>query len=89
MAHSHAVHLAGGNILKHGVLKLHISPDRVTVEVADQLHVLIKIHIRGEGYVGIVSGLEVGHTAGGYAQTPQHCEQRQRHIHYNSTYHVV
>lgn len=60
-----------------GHVKLHILPDRVTVEVVDGLHFLIEIHICGEGHVGVVGRLEVGHAAGGNAETPQHCRQRR------------
>lgn len=38
-----------------GHVKLHIVPDRVTVEVAYGLHVLIQVDVCGEGYVGVVS----------------------------------
>lgn len=40
--------------------------------MADRLQVLIKIHICGEGHICVMSRLEVGHTAGRYAETPQH-----------------
>lgn len=55
-----------------------ILPDRVTVEVVNWLHVLVKVNIRSEGHIGVVSRLEVGHAAGGYAEAPQHWKQQKR-----------
>lgn len=56
---------------------LNILPDRITIEVVDWVQILIKIDVCSEGYIGIMSRLEVCHTAGRYAKTPQHCKQRQ------------
>lgn len=74
MIHSYGIDLEAGDLIAWSpcLVKLHILPDRVTVEVVDGLHIFIKIHICSEGHIRIVSRLEVGHAAGGYAKTPQH-----------------
>lgn len=63
-----------------GHVKLHILPYRVSVEVVDWLQVLIKIYICGEGYISVMSRLEVGHTAGRYAETAEYWKHRDRVI---------
>lgn len=55
-----------------GRVKVHILPDRVTIEVVDWLQLFIKINICSERYISVMSRLEVGHTAGRYAKTPEH-----------------
>lgn len=52
-------------------------PDRVTVEVVDRLKFLVQVDVSSQRYVSVVSGLEVGHTAGRNAEAAQHCKQRQ------------
>lgn len=78
--HSQGIDLEGRQFSEHAVpsnVIQHILPNRVPIEVVDRLHLLIEKDIRSEGYISIVSRLEVGHAAGGDAETPQHCGQRQ------------
>lgn len=48
------------------------SPDGVRVEVIYRLQLLIEVHVYCQGDICVVGGVEVGHTTGGNAQTPQH-----------------
>lgn len=67
--------LAAGSSLSlcvPGPVKVEDLPHRVTIEVVNWLQILIEIYIRSEWYVSVVSRLEVSHTAGRYAKTPEH-----------------